>query len=441
MTTTYDPHHRAYLDEDDVRGELTRVFDICVGCRRCVELCSTFPTLFDLVDGNDDRTDGSNDSEAAQWLTKAEQDHVLDQCFHCKLCFVNCPYVPGQSDMEVDFPRLMLRAEAMRQATRDRPIRRRLADNMIARTDLVGRVGSVAAPAVNAVASKPGSAVRSIMAKAAGVSPERVFPPFARQRFTTWFKKRPKVRMERPQGRVVVYPTCFVEYQAPGVGHDVVRVYERNGIECDVLYPRCCGAPFLHSGDVSRFERDAARTVKELAAAVRAGYDVVVPQPTCSYVLKNDYVDYVAGDDAEEVAAHLFDASAYLMRVHASDTTRLDVDFRGDVPESITYHVPCHLRAQNNGTKSRDLMKLTGAPVRLVQQCSGIDGLWGLRAENGPQSLVISRKLGDEIATAEGEVVAGDCHLANNAITEQTGRVPMHPIQVLARAYGIPEEV
>jgi Fe-S oxidoreductase len=432
MTITYDPRHPNYRDEDDVRSELTRVFDICHDCRLCVTLCGAFPTLFDLLERSE-KPDASS-------LTKTEQDRVVDECFQCKLCYLNCPYVPHRSELAVDFPRLILRANAMRHATRDRPVRRRVSDTMIGRTDLVGRLGSAAAPAVNAFTGKRGGIVRTVIAQTAGVSSERLLPPFARQRFSTWFRKRPKVRMEHPQGRVALFPTCMVEYQASAVGHDLVRVYERNGIECQVTYPGCCGAPFLHSGDIGRFTHEATRNVKELAAAVGDDNDIVVPQPTCGYVLKHDYVDYVGGEDAKLVAAHTFDAAEYLMRVHSGENTRLDTEFAGDVPQSITYHAPCHLRAQDVGLRSRDLMKLTGARIRLVQQCSGIDGMWGLRDENAERSLVVSRKLGEEIAGVDGEVVAGDCHLANTVITEQTGRLPMHPIQVLARAYGIPEE-
>jgi hypothetical protein len=112
----------------------------------------------------------------------------------------------------------------------------------------------------------------------------------------------------------------------------------------------------------------------------------------------------------------------------------------GEVPEQVTYHTPCHLRAQNIGFKSRDLMKLTGAKVKLVQQCSGIDGMWGLRADNEELSFAVGRKLGLAIAEAGGDVVAGDCHLANGVVVEQTGREAVHPIQVVARAYGIPPE-
>ena len=140
------------------------------------------------------------------------------------------------------------------------------------------------------------------------------------------------------------------------------------------------------------------------------------------------------------MAAHTYDAAEYLIRVHKAEGTALDTDFTGFVPNTVTYHTPCHLKAQNIGLKSRDLMKLTGTKVKLVQQCSGIDGMWGLRAENTDISVSIAGKLGDEIRRAGGDVVAGDCHLANTAITEQTGEVPQHPLQVIARAYGISEE-
>ena len=144
--------------------------------------------------------------------------------------------------------------------------------------------------------------------------------------------------------------------------------------------------------------------------------------------------------DAELVAANTYDAAEYLMRLHKAEGTELNMEFSGEIPEKITYHAPCHLRAQNIGLKSRDLLKLTGAKIKLVQTCSGIDGMWGLRAENADLSMPIAKKLADEINAAEGDEVAGDCHLANTAINEQTGKAPSHPLQLLARAYGIPEE-
>lgn len=434
MTITYDPHHPKYLDEKDVRDELTRVYDLCHGCRLCFKFCTSFPTLFDFVDRHEDQDAGK--------LTPAQQDQVVDECFQCKLCYINCPYIPELHEWALDFPRLMLRADAMRHATNQVPARKKLTTAVMGRTDLLGTVSTKASPVMNKVmGAKEGSLVRKLVEKTAGVSSVRLLPPFAKVRFTTWFNQRPRLRLGKRQGRVAVFPTCLVEYQEPGIGQDLVKVYERNGIECTLADSTdCCGAPFLHSGDLDAFTKVAKKNVKALAATVRKGNDIVVPQPTCGYVLKKDYIDYVGGEDAQLVAEHTFDAAEYLMKVHKAEGTSLDTDFTGDIPETITYHTPCHLRAQNIGFKSRDLMKLTGAKVKLVQQCSGIDGMWGLRAENAELSIPIAKKLGDEIIRADGDVVAGDCHLANTAINEQTGREPLHPLQLIARAYGIPEE-
>ncbi len=433
MTITYDPKHPKYLDEKDVRDELTRVYDLCHGCRLCFKFCTAFPTLFDFIDQHEDQDAGR--------LTPAQQDKVIDECFQCKLCYINCPYIPGQSEWDLDFPRLMLRADAMRTVNKQVGLRDRLTTKVMGRTDLLGKVATATPIANKVLGAKKESVVRKAVEKTAGVSSKRLLPPFARQRFTTWFNRRPKLRLGKRQGRVAIYPTCLVEYQAPEIGHDLVKVYERNGVECTLANTtKCCGAPFLHSGDIEQFKKVAAENVAALATSVRQGNDIVVPQPTCGYVLKKDYVDYIGGADAKLVAENTYDSSEYLIKIHKGDDTSLDTDFTGHIPESIAYHTPCHLRAQNIGLKSRDLMKLTGAKIKLVQQCSGIDGMWGLRAENADLSLPIAAKLADEINKADSDVVTGDCHLANVAINEQTGREPMHPLQLVARAYGIPEE-
>ena len=433
MTTTYDPKDPVYFDEADVRDELTRVYDLCHGCRLCFKFCTSFPTLFEMIDKHDDQDAGR--------LTPAEQDQVVDECFQCKLCYVNCPYIPELHEWNLDFPRLMLRADAMQHANGIKSFRDKATTQMMGRTDLLGTLATITGPIANKVINaEPGSAIRKVVAKTTGVSPVRLLPPYAKQRFSTWFKKRPEINLTKRQGRVTVFPTCLVEYQETDIGKDLVKVYERNGIECSNTDAGCCGAPWLHSGNVKEFTKVAEKNIKTLAAEVRSGTDIVVPQPTCSYIIKKDYLDYVGGPDAELVAEHTYDAAEYLMKVHKGDDTSLDTDFRGDTVESITYHTPCHLRAQNIGFKSRDLMKLTGAKVKLVQQCSGIDGMWGFRAGNENISVPIAKKLGDQITKAGGDVVAGDCHLANTAIVEQTGRTPQHPLQVMARAYGIAEE-
>jgi len=433
MTTTYDPKDSKYLDEADVREELTRVYDLCHGCRLCFKFCTSFPTLFEMIDAHDDQDAGR--------MTPAQQDQVVDECFQCKLCYVNCPYIPELHEWDLDFPRLMLRADAMQSANGLKSARDNATTQMMGRTDLLGMVATTTEPIANKVINaKPGSVVRKVMSKATGVSAVRLLPPYAKQRFSTWFKKRPKVSLGNRQGKVTVFPTCLVEYQETNIGKDLVKVYERNGIECNNSDAGCCGAPWLHSGDIKKFTKVAEKNVKKLVAEIRSGTDIVVPQPTCSYILKKDYLDYVGGADAELVAEHTYDAVEYLMKIHNADDTVLDTAFTGETLETITYHAPCHLRAQNIGFKSRDLMKLTGAKVKLVQQCSGIDGMWGLRAGNEEIAVPIAEKLAGLIEKADGDAIAGDCHLANTAIAEQTGQESKHPLQVIARAYGIADE-
>jgi Fe-S oxidoreductase len=391
--------------------------------------------MFDAIDGHE------GDVAA---LTAAEQDQVVDECYQCKLCYLKCPYVPPH-EWAIDFPKLMLRAAAVRRGAtapgRER-LRRQAADQALGHTDLTGRLGSALAPVANR-ALIPGSLPRRVMARTLGIAAERVLPPYARERFTTWFRRRPRpAPPARPgQGEVAVFPTCVIEYQRPAIGRDLVKVYEHNGVGCSLVEgARCCGAPWLHAGDHTRFEAQARANLGPLRAAVAAGRDIVVAQPTCGYVLKHDYPEHLRDAAADEVAARTFDATEYLWRLHKSETGELVTVFPGHVPESIAYHAPCHLQAQRIGLRSRDLLRLTGAKVTAITKCSGIDGTWGYRAEHYEEARQVARPLAGAVTGSGAEVVAGDCALANGAIEEETGRVPRHPLEVLARAYGLPEE-
>ncbi|MEI7592722.1 MAG: heterodisulfide reductase-related iron-sulfur binding cluster [Actinomycetes bacterium] len=433
MTTTYDPFHPSYFDDADLRDELTRVYDLCHGCRLCFKFCTSFPTLFAAIDAHEDQD--------AAHLTRAEQNQVVDECFGCKLCYINCPYIPGQSEWNLDFPRLMLRAEQVRVRGKEVSVKDRLENQVFGRTDLVGKVNSRLASITNSAIRTPGSFTRKAMAATLGIASERILPPYARTRFSTWFKKTARAVRGDQQATVALFPTCHVEYNNPAIGHDLVKVYERNGIACTLPEGQvCCGAPWLHGGDVEKFVDQGRKNVEILARAVRAGHDIVVPQATCGYVLKKDYVDYIGGPDAELVAANTYDSAEYLMKFHKSGSTSLDTSFSGEVPSAITYHAPCHLRAQNIGMQSRDLLKLTGATITVVAECSAIDGSWGLRDQNYEAARKIAKKMAAKIEQAGNEVIAGDCNLANGGILQETGMQPVHPMQLMARAYGIEEE-
>jgi glycerol-3-phosphate dehydrogenase subunit C len=468
MTVTYQPGDPAYFEESDARREMARVFDLCTDCRRCIDLCGVFPSLFErmaeLQKGNEVVSVHVN--LTADHMTPSQQDAIAEQCFHCGLCVLGCPYEPvhsndttgsdsaqsdsAQSDSaRFDFPGLMVRAAAIRHRGGHLSPTQRLTSSVLNRTEAVGAVGVKASGIVNrAIGAEPGSLIRRTVAKVTGISAIRLIPPYTRQRFSTWFNSRssqsPEIAHNGRGGQVTVFPTCTVEYLQPQIGHDLVKVYERNGLTCSVSKAGCCGAPWLHSGDLDRFGSIAAKNVKILADEIRAGSEIVVPQPTCTLMLKREYLQHVGGADAELVAAHTFDASDYLWRMAEQPGSDpggiLDTRFEGHIPDSVTYHAPCHLRVQGLGRSSAHLLALTGTKVTVVEKCSGTDGLWGLRAGNEETAIRMAQNLGEAIEATGTDALTGDCHLANTSVTEQTARTPEHPLQFLARAYGITPE-
>lgn len=433
MTTTYDPHHPLYTDEADVRVELARVHDVCNGCRRCTDYCGSFPTLFEMLDRHD----------SADSLTPAAQDLVVGACFHCTLCAVGCPFGVGLHEAAVDVPALNLRARAMQKEHGHLDPRGGMAARVLARPDRTGRLVALLPQVVNrVVTAAPGSRRRRVLARLTGMTADRYLAPFTLERFSTWFAQRPSIRMQRRQAAVTLFPTCLVEHHATNIGKDLIKVYERNGVECDVAAPGCCGAPLLHAGDIVGFAKVARTNMARLAAQVTAGREIIVPDPACGHTLRVASLAHAANDDerrnAELVAAHTHDAADYLMTLHRGDDYVLDTDFEGARHERITSVPSSHVIAHGSGYPSRDLMRLTGALVEVAQVPAEAEGLWALRS--GADANRVSDRVGPLIADAKGGIVASDSILSNLATGERSDGVPVHPLQLIARAYGIPEE-
>ena len=290
MTITYDPNHPKYLDEADVREELTRVYDLCHGCRLCFKFCTSFPTLFSYIDAHDDQDAGR--------LTPAQQDQVIEECFQCKLCYVNCPYIPELHEWALDFPRLMLRAQAMRHTTNQISLRDKATTQVMARTDMIGKVSVAAAPVVNKIiGAENGLTGPQGRRDHLGHLGPAAHPSLRPHALHDLVQEAGRV-CGSPSGPAAPRCSRRVSWSTrrPASARDLVQVYERNGIECTLTKTTgCCGAPWLHSGDIENFTKVAVQNVKALAESVRDGNDIVVPQPTCGYVLKKDYLDYVGG--------------------------------------------------------------------------------------------------------------------------------------------------
>ena len=424
-----------FWDLGKVDGELRRVYDICGGCRRCLPLCPSFKVLFDRLDV--DAVDGD-----VEKLPAADVKEVVDLCYQCKLCFNHCPYTPPHR-WAVDFPRLMLRARAA-EARRGGVT---LQDRMLGNTDLVGRLGSVMAPLSNWMNEL--SVHRAFMQWIAGIHRQRRLPRFHRPTFSTWFRRRARPspaatsRSAAPSGaaastvtrKVALFATCSVEYNAPAIGKAAVAVLERNGVDVALPDQRCCGMPYLDGGAIEQCRTLVRDNVRTLAAAVREGREIVSPGPTCSYMLKQEYPWLDGSEDAKLVASHSRDLFEYLAGLQAAGA--LDTRFERGIG-AVTYHVPCHLRAQNIGTKSADVLRaVPGAEVTVVERCSAVDGTWGFKTEYFDLSLKVAKPLFDAVQAQPKAIVATDCPLAALQITQGTGTEARHPIQILAAAYGL----
>ncbi|MCL6520761.1 MAG: 4Fe-4S dicluster domain-containing protein [Firmicutes bacterium] len=423
------PGEAAFWEASAVRAEMERVFDICNGCRLCYNLCPSFTTLLDRIDEK-----GDGDLSA---LEPSDYDEFVDLCYECHLCYPKCPYTPPHR-YAIDVPRIVLWARAVR--AKEQGVTRQ--DRFLGDTDRLGRLGSRLAPVVNALNRNP--AVRGLMERQLGVSRQALLPEYRRPFHLWWERHRPDDPPERggsrpvaepgENGRVVLFATCTVEYNEPETGVAAVQVLEHSGVEVRLTPQRCCGMPFLDGGDVESARRNAEYNVAQLEPWVRQGYRVVAPGPTCSYTLKQEVPWLLGTEEARRVAEATSDLGEYLMELHREG--KLATDFRSS-PVRVVYHLPCHLKVQNIGYKSRDLLRLAGAEVTLVERCSGIDGTWGLKAQYRDLSMKVARPLLRRVEEEPEAVVAGDCPLAGLRVREGTGRELRHPVRLLAEAYGL----
>lgn len=419
----YNPSDPKYWDRKGLDAEIERAFDICHGCRLCFNLCPSFPTLFDAVDANDGDV---------RKLSRQQNDAVVDDCFQCKLCYVKCPYTPDDGhEFQLDFPRLLLRYNAVRVKEDGLGFRERFLGD----PDRAGRLASKVAPVAN-VANRT-KAHRVLMEKAMGIHRDKQLPEFHRETFEAWRSKTaaaPRANGSAAGEEVVLFHTCFVNFNNPDVGRSAIEALERNGVLVHSPEQNCCGMPAMDGGDLEFAKKQARRNVEVLSPYVERGMKVLAINPTCSYTLKKEYAELV-GPDLEEKARALSAATRDLMEYffELKKAGKLDRDFK-TTPGDIAYHVPCHLKAQNIGFRSRDVLKtVPGAKVRVVDGCCGHDGTWAMKTENFEKSLKVGKPAFD--AMSEGGVMATDCPLAAIQFEQATGTKPVHPVELLAAAY------
>jgi glycerol-3-phosphate dehydrogenase subunit C len=436
----HSPHDPRYYEPRDLEAELRRTFQICHECRMCVGYCGSFPELFKRIDRDVD----IGAAVGAEKLDEADIKAVGDQCWQCKLCYIKCPYTEDEGASELlDFPRLMSRERAARARRDGIP----LVDRILGEPQLIGQLGSgPAAPIANLVTRN--QLLRKVQEKVTGISQSFPLPPMAAEPFSSWLAKHQSKQEEVPLagelGEVVLFATCYGEYNTPNVVRAATLVLEHNGYH--VRYPgvgadaggpllTCCGLPNIDGGDIAAATEKIKHNVALLLPHVRAGRKIVVPSPSCGMMMKREWREYVPSPEVAEVAAATLDLMEFL--VVLGKEKKLKREFKKGLG-TVAYHAACHLRAQKIGFPGlRVLNAIPDTEVRMVEECSAVDGTWGMKAAHYETGRKYAGKMARGIEAAEPDLVVTDCSLSSLRIGQENHVAPLHPVEAVARAYGL----
>ena len=389
---------------------------LCIGCKRCVVQCPINRSM---------TRDGAVWSPRDHlFMFLLDQNPLMDTCLHCEACRVECP-------LSIDLPRLMWMARADYAVKHGRSLSERLLGN----PEGLARIGALTAPISNAMVSL--KLAKTLIGAGLGFDPERSLPRFHRETFARWLTKSDtKAKVTATQGKVAYFAGCFANYYQPELARAVVRVLKKNGIEVAVPVHRCCGMPVVANKNMKGFRRNAEKNIRSLAALVNDGYDVVASCPSCALMLKREYPGFFDQKEASLVSQHTHYIDEYLVRLAREGRLVKDM---GEVNESVMCHIPCHLKAQDEGRSTLELLRtVPGLSVAAANAtCCGMGGYHGFRKAYSGLSLDIGRKLFESIKKAGADRVVTGCAACAIQIRHGTGITAMHPVQLLEKAYGL----
>ncbi len=421
-----------FYDEGPLFDELERVFDICHGCRRCFNLCNAFPTLFDAID--------ESETMELDSVPKKVYWNVVDHCYLCDMCYMSkCPYVPPH-EWNVDFPHLMLRAKAARFKKDGASFR----DRALSATDTVGKLAGIPVLAQIVNTTNRSSVGRKLLESTIGVHRHAPVPEYhskpARKRLKHLHDvdATNAVAAGGTTGKVVLYATCYGNRNRPEMVEDLVAVFQHNGIPVTLAEKEaCCGMPKLELGDLESVERAKEANIPILAAWVDKGWDIVTPIPSCTLMYKQE-LPLMFPNDSEvlKVRDAIFDPFEYLALRHKDG--KLNTDFAKSLGK-VSYQVPCHLRVQNIGLKTRDILQLVpDTAVEAIERCSGHDGTYAVKKEFHDDSKKIARPVINKVIKSDADYFVSDCPMAAEQISQdQDDYSAGHPMSLLRSAYGI----
>ena len=427
-----------FYNEASCFKELERIFDICHGCRRCVSLCGSFPTLFDLVDeGPTGEVDG---------VKKEDYWKVVDQCFMCDLCYMTkCPYTPPH-EWNLDFPHTMLRAKAIKFQKGEV----KASEKLLASTDTHGSFAGIPIVVQAVNAANKSRAVRGVMENLLGVDKDAWLPELATRKFRS---QAPQARStavkdgERTPGKVAIFSTCYVNYNEPGIGMDLLKILDHNDIPYVIVdKEQCCGMPKLELGDLQSVKASKEANIPVLAKYAKDGFAILSAVPSCTLMFKQE-IPLMFPDDADTqlVKDSMWDPFEYLM------ARKRDGLLKTEFPQklgNVSYQIPCHGRVQNIGKKTEEMLKMIPeTTINSIERCSGHAGTFGVKKAYHQQAMKIGKPVFKAMATmkdgSKPDWISSDCplgghHIAQGFAVNGLGAPTLaHPLTLVRTAYGL----
>lgn len=407
MGTAYNPYANDYVDEMAVRHETARVFDVCVSCQQCVDACSVFPLMVRQVNSCVDQD--------AALLTPTQQDEIINGCTQCTQCTTQCPYLHEPAGEAVNFPALVIRHRAMLRRNKFLTVRQEMAEEILTRS------------ATHLSWSRPlrflgAHLLRSVTGQMSALLSRR----------GDALKRTTGHRV--PDGdtaNVTFFPTCVMDVFAPEVNAATQKVFAAAGVHCvEGKGYRCCGAPDLYAGNITRFRRVVARNVRAFRHSIKEGRRIVVGQPGCLYVMREHYADFNNDSDVVNVVAQLKDPWEFLAETVTSEGEKV---FRPSTSDTSIVLLQSPMASRRNGNvDARQLLTRWGWDVQVIPHVHVAETMWEIRrerldeiADSVHHLAALTENVGDE------HIVSESC-LTNLVLGDQGHRRVVHPLEVLA---------
>ncbi len=344
-------------------------------------------------------------------------------------------------DFDLDFPHLMLRYRTAQKKLGKLPS----VPTQLAQIDRNAKIGIMFSKIVNWASNIKNKLIRKILELITGIDKRVQLPKYNSETFSNFFKKnKDKINYQTPSKdrKVVIYSTCFVNFNKKNTGVAALKVLKKNGVEVQEAYPGCCGMPFLEQADLPKVVEQAKKVSKDLIEWIDKGYKVVTLTASCGLMLKFEWPLLLPNDEKiKKLSANVMDIDEYVVDIANNEGLAEGLN---EIDGGVTVHHACHARAQNMGIKARDMLKLIpNIKIDVVERCAGHGGTFGVMKETHDLANKVGRPTARQIKTKNNKYMASDCPLAGKHLkqlevdTNISNDEALHPIELVAKSYNL----